>query len=460
MAEIADRRGELPRREIGKLRRAELRRAAVGRFAEEHAPERGLAAGDGTGNADDIAGTRRERQAGKDRLFAVSKGEIFERHTGRSRDGKLFRNLRFLHQRPDALPRYLRLLHGVEELCGLGGFDRELRKAGEERGERRDIPAAPPGAENVFRAEPQNKQHARLRRGKIQRRQRRLPHAAAHGGGLVTFQRILIPLRADVLTAADTVGHGVLRAVERGGAESARGLFIRRPRALHRLFHPRGAYIGYRRKKQTEQREPPVVCEKHDRIAGERHAGVEDLGGEFAHALRAVVHVGDGFGHQLARTLPFERRAALPNQIGVQNALHAAVDVVGKAADVKALDEPRRLHEERDENIAEHERRHALGGPVPAENVGEALGEPPFIPRPGQQADVIYKPRQRHEEQRHPFQTEIGADRVRAKGLVIYHRRTAASRRFENAGSRRGSRSWRLYTAGAATRRTRRPRPP
>ena len=91
------------------------------------------------------------------------------------------------------------------------------------------------------------------------------------------------------------------------------------------------------------------------------------------------------------------------------------------ATDVEALDEPRRLHEERDENIAEHERRHALGGPVPAENVGEALGEPPFIPRPGQQADVIYKPRQRHEEQRQPFQTEIGADFIRAKGLFIHH---------------------------------------
>ena len=460
VAEIPDGRGDLPRRERGKLFRPEFCRAAVGRFAEKHAPECGLAAGDGTGDADDVAGARRDAQAGEDRLISVGKGEIFERHRFGCRDIQFRELLRLFHQRLDALPGYLRLLHGVEELCGLGGFDRQLRKAGEERSERRNVPGVPSGTENVFCAQPQYEQHARVGHGQIQRRQRRLLHIAAHGGGLAIFQRVLIPLRAGVLAAVDAVGHGVLRAVERGGAERASGLFIRRARALHRLFHPRGAYIGYRRKEQAEQREPPVVHEQHHHIADKRHAGIEDLGGEFPHALHAVVHVGDGFGHQLARALLFERRAALPHQTGVKDALHPAVDVVGKAADIKALDKPRRLHEKRDENIAEHERSHVRGTRIPAENIGETLGEPALVPRPGQKADVVYEPRERHEEQRQPFQPEIGADRVRAEALIlILHRRTPSLQRFGNAGIPRGSRSWRPCKAYGAMRRTRRPRP-
>ena len=154
VAEIPDRRGDLPRCERGKLRRAELCRAAVGRFAEKHAPERGLAAGDGAGDADDAAGVCRKAQAGEDRLVPVGKGEVFERHIFGDRNGELFELLRLGHQGLDTLPGHLRFLHGVEELCNLGGLDGELCKAGEKRGERRNVPAVPAGAENVFCAEP------------------------------------------------------------------------------------------------------------------------------------------------------------------------------------------------------------------------------------------------------------------------------------------------------------------
>ena len=38
----------------------------------------------------------------------------------------------------------------------------------------------------------------------------------------------------------------------------------------------------------------------------QRHAGIKDFGGELAHPLDAVVHIGDGLGHQLTGTLFFQ----------------------------------------------------------------------------------------------------------------------------------------------------------
>ena len=88
----------------------------------------------------------------------------------------------------------------------------------------------------------------------------------------------------------------------------------------------------------------PVVNQQHDCVADHHHAGVKHFGGEFAHSFHTVVHVGNGFRHQFASTFFLQRRAAFAYQIGVQNALHAAVDVVGEAPDVESLDETRTLN--------------------------------------------------------------------------------------------------------------------
>ena len=181
-------------------------------------------------------------------------------------------------------------------------------------------------------------------------------------------------------------------------------------------------------------------------ITGQRHAGIEDLGGELPHALHAVVHIGDSLGHQLARALLLQRDAALPHQIGVQDALHPAVDVVGKAADIEPLDEPRRLHQQRHRDIDQHQHRHLGGGLVAAQNVGKALGQPPLKPRRGQQAHVIDHGG-RHKSQRKPLHAEIGADPVGAERLTLPHRPLRLPPFFESAESPRDSPLWTRCTA-------------
>ena len=190
---------------------------------------------------------------------------------------------------------------------------------------------------------------------------------------------------------------------------------------MHRLFHPRRAYVGDRRKQQTQQRQPPIIHQQHHDVTYQRYAGIKNFGGEFPHALHAVVHVGDGLGHQLARTLFFQRGAALTHQVGVQDALHPAVDIIGKAAHVKALDEPRRLHHQRNQHIGQHQYGHGRGGGAAAQNIGQALGQPPLKPGRGQQTDVVDQARNGDQRQRQPFDAEVGADVVRAEVLVILH---------------------------------------
>ena len=83
----------------------------------------------------------------------------------------------------------------------------------------------------------------------------------------------------------------------------------------------------------------------------QRHAGIEDFGGELAHTFHAVVHIGDGLGHQLTGALFFQRSPALAHQIGIKDALHPPVDIVGKPPDIKTLHKPGRLHDKCDNHV-------------------------------------------------------------------------------------------------------------
>ena len=69
----------------------------------------------------------------------IGKRHFFDRHVRALRDSKLFERLRPFHHRADPLPRNFGLPHGVEELGRLGGLDRQFRKAGQKRRERRDV---------------------------------------------------------------------------------------------------------------------------------------------------------------------------------------------------------------------------------------------------------------------------------------------------------------------------------
>ena len=456
MAQVTNGGGDLPRGQGSKFRFAKFCRAAVGCLAQEHPAKGGFAAGHRAGDANDIAGVRRQAQAGKDGSFAIGKGEVFQRHVLRRRDMQGFQLFRLLHQWLDALPRDLGFLHRVEQLCHLGGFDHQFREAGKEGGERRNVPCAPARAEHIFSAEPQNEQHACLGRCQIQRRQSGLPHIVAHGCFFVGVQGFLVLFYAGILTAVNAVGHSIPGAVEGGSAQRTCCLFVRRTGALHRLFHPCRAHVGKRREQQAEQRQPPVVHQQHHSIAHQRHAGIKDLGGELAHPLYAVVHIRDGLGHQFTGAFFFQRRPALPHQIGIQDALHPAVDVVGKAADIKALDKARRLHRQRDHDIGQHQHGHFCRRLAAAQNVGKALGQPALEPRRCQQADVIHKARQRDKGQREPLCFEIGEHPVRAERFILFHEQPHLLQLSGNAGSPRGSRSWMLCTACSAQRQRQR----
>ena len=115
------------------------------------------------------------------------------------------------------------------------------------------------------------------------------------------------------------------------------------------------------------------------------------------------------------------RAAALANEVGVKHALHSAVDVVGKATDIEALDKTRRLNNQCDGKIEEHQHSHCPGGPVTAENVGKALGKPPLKPRRCQQPDVVKQSGKRDKGKRQPFDAEIGADPVRSEVFLGFH---------------------------------------
>ena len=162
VAQIADGGRNLTRGQRGELLSAKLRRAFIGGLAEEDPAKGGFAAGHRAGDSNDVAGMGCQTQTREDGGVAVGEGEIPEGHIFRRRDIQRVQLLRRLHQRFDALPGDFGLLHRVEELGSLGGFDHQLGEAGEEGGKGRDVPHTPAGAEDILCAEPQNEQYACL----------------------------------------------------------------------------------------------------------------------------------------------------------------------------------------------------------------------------------------------------------------------------------------------------------
>ena len=116
----------------------------------------------------------------------------------------------------------------------------------------------------------------------------------------------------------------------------------------------------------------------------------------------------------------FQRAPALAKKVRVQHALHDAVDVVGEPANVEALDEPRRLHQQRDGDIGKHQHDHVRGGVASAENIGQTLRQPAFNPGARQQTAVIQQAENGGEKNGQPFLTEVRKDAIRAVILWLH----------------------------------------
>ena len=222
----------------------------------------------------------------------------------------------------------------------MGGFDRQFAKAGQERGERCNIPGGPAGARHIARAKGKDEQNAGHRDDPVQRRHGGHRQPSFDGGTLVILQAGFIRGIALRLTAIHAVGQRAGHPVQCGGAQAACALLVGSAGALHQGFHLLGNIIGDRRKHQAEQRQPPVVPQQHHGIGQQGNAGIKNFRGELAHALGTGVHIGNSFGHQGAGTGLFQLNLVFPHQIGVQYLFHAAVDVVGKLAHIQPLDEP------------------------------------------------------------------------------------------------------------------------
>ena len=102
---------------------AEADFATVGFFAEEGQAQCRFAAGDGTGDADDVAGLGGKGQALIDRLIIrrIGKGQVTDRKGCRRKGRYRFRQgMGGSETGLDAVPRYLGLLDGIEQAGGDG----------------------------------------------------------------------------------------------------------------------------------------------------------------------------------------------------------------------------------------------------------------------------------------------------------------------------------------------------
>lgn len=166
----------------------------------------------GPGDADDLPPAGGQIQAGEQRrVTGIAAGEIPDLQTLHPAGGNGGHGGDLPHQGLDPLPGHLRLVDCVEQLCRLGGFGGQLGKAGQKRGEFRDGPDRPAGAQHVFPAEIQDQRRPDHGEHTVQRRQGRCPQVCLYSGVFVSGEVLLIGYPALLLPAKDPVGQGVDR---------------------------------------------------------------------------------------------------------------------------------------------------------------------------------------------------------------------------------------------------------
>ena len=419
MAQIPHHGSPLRLRHVPQLPSAEADAAGIGQLAEERLAQGGFAAGYRAGDADDLSGLRCKADVPEHLPAAgIGKAQIGYRQLRRRGGGQLRLLLHLFQQRLHPPPGDLGLLDGVKELRRLGGLDGQLRKAGQKRREGGDVPAGPARPGHVFAAQPQNEHRAQHGHHLVQRRQGVLPQVCRRGLFLVVRKALAVGPVPVCLQAKHPVGHGAGDALQRGPVQPPRALLIHRRTPGDGLFHPLRQEERHRGEQSRQQRQPPVVDQQQHKVRRQRHAGVKHLRGEFPHSLHAGVHIGDGPGHQVARARPLQLLPGGVEQIAVQHPLHAAIHIIGKAADVKALEIPGGLDERRHAHVQRRQIRH--GGPLSraAHDVQQALGQLALQHRAEGQTDVVHQSRHRHHRQRPRFRLEICQQPVRLPPLA------------------------------------------
>ena len=203
-------------------------------------------------------------------------------------------------------------MHGVEKLCRLGGLHGHAGKAGQKCGESRDVPRCPAGARHVLAAQPHDEHHARHGYDVIDGLHGVFPHVGGHRPLFVIVQLFFVGLVPVFLPAIHPVCQRVGQPVHSGVVQRAGAFFVCRRAAVHGFFQSFRYKIRRRGKGRRDERQPPVIVKQHGKIGDKRHAGIEDLGGEFAHTLGAGVHIRHGSCHGRAHALPLQ---SLPRRV-------------------------------------------------------------------------------------------------------------------------------------------------
>ena len=228
-------------------------------------------------------------------------------------------------------------MHRVKELCGAGGFYGKLYKAYKERCKRSNTPCLPAGTKHILLTEIQNEEHARHRNDAVDRRHGSVPDVRFHGCFFIARQVFFVYGLTLFFKTENAVGHSVFCTVQSSGAQSAGLLLVRRAGFLNDFFHLFRRNIRDRREKHAQNSQTPIIPQQHAEVCCQRHAGVENLGREFAHALHAVVYVKNGLRHDIAFAFFAQTCTAFFHKAAVQSFFHAAIHIVCKAAYVKAL---------------------------------------------------------------------------------------------------------------------------
>ena len=421
VAQIPHEARQLPGGQLRQLSAVQPDAAAVGLLAEERLAQRGFAAGHRPGDADDLPPAGGQIQAGEQRRVAgIAAGEVPDLQTLHPAGGNGGLGGDLPHQGLDAFPGHLRLVDCVEQLRRLGGFGGQLGKAGQKRGEFRDGPDRPAGAQHVFPAEIQDQRRPDHGEHPVQRRQGRCPQVCLYSGVFVSGEVLLIGCPALLLPAKDPVGQGVDRPIHGGGVQDPGLLLEGRAGALDGPLHPFRQRVAPRQKGHGQQRQPPVIPQQHPGIGCQGHAGVKYLRGEFPHSLGAVVHVGNGLGQHRSRALTLQVPPIRPDQRAVQDPLHTAVYLVGKAPDIEPLQKPKSLHRGDDGDVPRRQRDHDGKAVLSQEDPGQRFRHLSLEPRACHQTYIIEETRHGDDRQHPGFCPEIGADPVRRK-LSLTH---------------------------------------
>ena len=293
----------------------------------------------------------------------------------------------------------------------MGGLHGELQEHGDIHRKYCNIPGT---RDDVLGTEDEDRQHAQKRYCLVERHQGCREHIGLGLCLLVARELILEEMVTHLFKAEDAVGQRSFCPVESRGRHGRDFLLRRCHGACHGTLEPCRQDIGDRREDECKERDAHILRKQHDKVADHDHTGIEELGRELAHALDAVIHIGERLGHGLA-ALGFGLCNLAGKEIAVERLLHAAVHIVCEPAYIEALECPHALHEDDGQDIEEAEPKHRGGIRETLEDICQALCHEALEPGTQDHADVVEDACDRDDEKRLPLITEIREDR----GLLV-----------------------------------------